>query len=240
MKIEKKLPLAVICVATVFAHAQNAESLYQEAENYYYGKNGYSKDYHQAAQLHKQSCDDGYADSCFRLGNMYNAGQGVRTNEDKAADFFEKACGKGNGRSCNSLAAIYEKEGNISEASRYYQMACGEGIQRACEKYRDESRNGNERNLRHQERGTGSNDNEREIAKQKAENEKQKIEIEKEKIELQRQEAERQAVLEQQRIDAQRRAQEQQEREYRDAQSRQAAQDAYNLGTGLYNAIFGK
>ena len=44
----------------------------------------------------------GDAKGCYRLGNLYREGEGVRQNDNKAMEFFGKACDLGEQKGCDA------------------------------------------------------------------------------------------------------------------------------------------
>lgn len=79
----KALLLAFLGLSAGRVAAQNAETLYGEA------------------------CDAGDATSCGLLALMYELGQGVTQDLDKAVGFHERACDGGVGDACNHLGVLY-------------------------------------------------------------------------------------------------------------------------------------
>ena len=49
------------------------------------------KDFSKAVQLFKKACDGGHMLGCHNLGVMYQKGNGVKKNEQKAAELYKKA-----------------------------------------------------------------------------------------------------------------------------------------------------
>ncbi len=96
-----------------------------------------AKDYIQAEKYFEKACDLKYGGGCFRLGVLYEYGQGVEKNLTKAAQFYSKACDLNNGVGCKNLGFLYEYgegvEKDLTKAAYFYSKACKLGSQEACE-----------------------------------------------------------------------------------------------------------
>ncbi|MFP6251139.1 tetratricopeptide repeat protein [Helicobacter pylori] len=96
-----------------------------------------AKDYIQAEKYFEKACDLKYGGGCFRLGVLYEYGQGVEKNLTKASQYFSKACGLNNSGGCGALGMLYEfgqgVEKNLTKAAYFYSKACKLGFQKTCE-----------------------------------------------------------------------------------------------------------
>ena len=54
-------------------------------------------------------CNSGYIVACFSLGVLYERGEGVKQNYQKAAELYQKSCDGGNIGGCLLLGALYLK-----------------------------------------------------------------------------------------------------------------------------------
>src|SRR5262245_23296530 len=63
--------------------------------------------FRRAATLYAQACENGYADSCARLGTLYLHGQGVPRDDARAAALWDKGCSGGVPYSCAALGWAY-------------------------------------------------------------------------------------------------------------------------------------
>ena len=76
------------------------------------------------------------AESCVRLGKMYNLGEGVRQDYHKAAELLKKACDMNLSDGCFFLGYLYyEGKGvrkNLYTAKQYYGKSCDLGNQMGC------------------------------------------------------------------------------------------------------------
>ena len=89
---------------------------------------------------YQKACDSGEAGDCNNLGVLYENGQGVRQNYQKAAQLYQKGCDGGNALGCSNLGFLYENgqgvRQNFSTAKQYYGKACDLGLQLGCDNYR--------------------------------------------------------------------------------------------------------
>ncbi|WRB40680.1 SEL1-like repeat protein [Helicobacter pylori] len=66
-------------------------------------KSNKAKDYIQAKKYFEKACNLNYVGGCFRLGVLYEFGQGVEKNLIKADQFYSKACKLGDQKACEAL-----------------------------------------------------------------------------------------------------------------------------------------
>lgn len=88
------------------------------------------------AKLSQKACDGGDARGCSFLGFLYERGQGVRQDYQKASELFQKACDGGYALGCSNLGYLYERGQGVKtdyqKASEFYQKACNGGNARGC------------------------------------------------------------------------------------------------------------
>lgn len=103
------------------------------------------QDYYNAKKYYEIACNKGngdaaQAESCFRLGIMYDNGQGVRQDYHRAYEPYKKACDMKNAPACNNLGVLYDRgqgvRQNLSTAKQYYGKACDLGGQVGCDNYK--------------------------------------------------------------------------------------------------------
>ncbi len=96
-----------------------------------------AKDYIQAEKYFEKACDLKYGGGCFRLGVLYEYGQGVEKNLTKAAQLYTKACDLKEGMGCGNLGVLYYDGDGVKrdskKADQYFSKACKLGNQEACE-----------------------------------------------------------------------------------------------------------
>ncbi|RAX58370.1 hypothetical protein CCZ01_02840 [Helicobacter monodelphidis] len=78
------------------------------------------QDYTQAATYYLKSCNsEKGAMSCFKLGTLYELGQGVKKDITIAKDFYGKSCKLGNTNGCDAYWSIdgSQKGGNMTQGN---------------------------------------------------------------------------------------------------------------------------
>ncbi|MGX3045481.1 tetratricopeptide repeat protein [Helicobacter sp. T3_23-1056] len=95
------------------------------------------KDYVNAKKYYEIGCNIvGIAESCHNLGVMYDEGQGVRQDYDKARGLWTKACDMDYANSCHNLGYLYFKGLGVKQelfiAMVFYSKACDLGFQNSC------------------------------------------------------------------------------------------------------------
>ena len=77
---------------------------------------------------------------CSNLGLLYQSGQGVNQDYQKAAQLYQKACDSGEAVGCFGLGFLYKNGQGVrqdfSTAKQYYGKACDLGFQIGCNWYR--------------------------------------------------------------------------------------------------------
>lgn len=139
---------------------QDAETLFQQGEDYYYGRNGIARDYAKALEYYDHAALKGSTDAWYKLSelhhkehlaeeflyeraNDYFYGQhGLAQDYAKARFYYEEAAEEGSTDALLSLAIIYENgygvEKNAEKALEYWGYA-GVDIEKLREKMRRES-----------------------------------------------------------------------------------------------------
>jgi len=88
------------------------------------------------SNLLEGECDAGNASSCFRLADMYFAGEGVLQNYQETAQLLERACELGSPDGCSGLGLLYfQGRGVLQDERRGFRLirrACNEGGAEAC------------------------------------------------------------------------------------------------------------
>src|SRR5262249_28758259 len=83
----------------------------------------------------EEAAAQGDASAMYRLGLLYEMGQGVAQDYDKAREWFEKAAAKGDGEAMYSLGRFYETGKGVArdyvKAREWYEKAADKGDQRA-------------------------------------------------------------------------------------------------------------
>ncbi len=98
----------------------------------------------EAYQYGVKSCEKfNYGKGCFGLGYLYEHGDGVPKDMNKALSYYKKAvsgeeklCGSGDGQACYELGYMYEHGYGVSKdpnkAKELYQKACKLGYKKGC------------------------------------------------------------------------------------------------------------
>jgi TPR repeat protein len=91
-----------------------------------------SKDYLAAADLYRQLADRADAWGMFRLGYLYDIGNGVAQNNEAAVLWYRKAAQAGNGLAMNNLGILYKLgQGvptDLAQAAAWYRKAADAGV----------------------------------------------------------------------------------------------------------------
>jgi len=85
-----------------------------------------------AAKYLTQAADKGQAVAQYRLGTMYERGQGVTADAAKAIRWYEMAAAQGNRKAMHNLAVAYASgpaaKRNMTESARWFTKAAGLGL----------------------------------------------------------------------------------------------------------------
>lgn len=74
---------------------ESAKELADIGENYYFGTDGYTKDYAKAVEYSRKAAELGSAKGQFRLGYCYDEGRGVNQDYSQAVYWYRKAAEQG-------------------------------------------------------------------------------------------------------------------------------------------------
>lgn len=86
--------------------ATQAKQRYDDAENYFYGWSGHSKDQSHAVQLYREAAANGNVLAQYRLACCYENGDGVQMNLNEARKWYASAAANGHSGSKNKLAQL--------------------------------------------------------------------------------------------------------------------------------------
>ncbi|WET74165.1 peptidoglycan-binding protein [Rhizobium croatiense] len=89
------------------AQGGDALALFEIGARYSDGRNGMAVDQKQAAGWYQLSADKGFAPAQYRLGSMYEKGNGVERDIAKAKTFYEQAANQGNASAMHNLAVLH-------------------------------------------------------------------------------------------------------------------------------------
>ena len=90
-----------------------------------------AKDYAKALKYYQYAAEKNDSYSQFRLGNMYDMGNGVTQNYAEAMKWYLKSANQGNVSAQNNIGCMYDKGHGVkqdySEANKWYQKAAEQG-----------------------------------------------------------------------------------------------------------------
>ncbi|HEX2762205.1 MAG TPA: tetratricopeptide repeat protein [Rhizomicrobium sp.] len=92
------------------------------------GTNGSPVNLSDAARFLTQAAEKGQPVAQYRLGTMYERGQGVPADGARAAQWYEKSANQGNRKAMHNLAVSYAGRRNMAEAARWFAKAAALGL----------------------------------------------------------------------------------------------------------------
>ncbi|MDF0695387.1 peptidoglycan-binding protein [Rhizobium sp. MC63] len=114
------------------AQGGDALALFEIGARYSDGRNGLAVDQKQAAGWYQISADKGFAPAQYRLGSMYEKGNGVERDIAKAKTFYEQAANQGNASAMHNLAVLYASgalgQQDYATAASWFTKAANLGI----------------------------------------------------------------------------------------------------------------
>ena len=81
---------------------------------------------------YKKACDNGDGSACYELGILYDHGKVIEKNNEKANQFYLRACELKDDDGCAAMALFYEMNHNMKKAIYYYDKVC-ENSGKMCE-----------------------------------------------------------------------------------------------------------
>jgi uncharacterized protein YdaT len=109
--------------------SQDASALYTQANNLLkgLGRSATSQDYAKARDWYEKAADGGNPDAMFKLGVIYQNGQGVALDYAKAREWYEKAADGGNADAMANLGWLYAHGQGVAldsaKAREWYEKA---------------------------------------------------------------------------------------------------------------------
>ncbi|MGO4137931.1 peptidoglycan-binding protein [Rhizobium brockwellii] len=114
------------------ASSGDALALFEIGARYSDGRNGMTVDQKQAASWYQLAADKGFAPAQYRLGSMYEKGNGVERDITKAKGFYEQAANQGNASAMHNLAVLYASgalgQQDYATAASWFTKAANLGI----------------------------------------------------------------------------------------------------------------
>lgn len=95
-----------------------------------------------AKEIFIDTCDKKLGLGCYKLGVMYDAGEGFNADPKKALELYRKGCDYLDGASCGMIGHRYLKGGggvmkSSTEAVRHFELGCEHGDNRSCREMAD-------------------------------------------------------------------------------------------------------
>ena len=100
---------------------------------YFHGKLGLQKDTKKAVGLWKEAAELGSVDALFKLGPMYDCGDGVQRDKAKAAEYYKKSAMQGHAGGRYNLGCCEGNKGNHDRAVRHYLISSKMGHKESLE-----------------------------------------------------------------------------------------------------------
>ncbi|HVW73495.1 MAG TPA: hypothetical protein VHC39_07635 [Rhizomicrobium sp.] len=92
------------------------------------GANGAPVNLPEAVKFLSQAAEKGQAVAQYRLGTLYERGQGVTADPAKAAHWYEMAANQGNRKAMHNLAVAYASRKDMANAARWFAKAAALGL----------------------------------------------------------------------------------------------------------------
>ena len=92
-----------------------ADALYRQGDDTYYGRAGVKQDDTKAAELYRKAADLGHTGAMNNLGLMYEVGRGVGKDEKKAVELYRKAADLGYSPATYNLGLMYENGRGVAK-----------------------------------------------------------------------------------------------------------------------------
>ncbi|MEA2018012.1 MAG: tetratricopeptide repeat protein, partial [Campylobacterota bacterium] len=96
-----------------------------------------SGDFRTAKSLWEKDCNDGGENGCYNLALMYQMGEGMAANEQKAQEIYKKACDLGSKRACFNSGVLYSRGSlnkiKVDKIKMLWKKACSMGHSKACQ-----------------------------------------------------------------------------------------------------------
>jgi len=122
--------------------ANDPIAIFNHANNYHNGKNGFPQDFTKALELWHQACELGFAEAYCGIGYAYETGRGVEVDIEKAKHYYELASMMGNETARHNLGAKEADAGNWDRALKHWMIAAGSGFNPSLKYIQDFYSNG--------------------------------------------------------------------------------------------------
>ncbi|PTR17234.1 Sel1 repeat-containing protein [Nitrosospira sp. Nsp2] len=95
-------------------------SVFEEAENYYYGIGDYLQDYDEALRLYRQAAKLGSLPAYGKIGEIHKRGEGVPADQKKAIKYYKVGAAKGSVYCYWAMGVLFLDEGNQENAEKCF------------------------------------------------------------------------------------------------------------------------
>ena len=92
------------------------------------GTNGVAVNLPDAVKYLSQAAEKGHAVAQYRLGTLYERGQGVTADTAKASHWYELSAAQGNRKAMHNLAVFYASKKDMANAARWFAKAATLGL----------------------------------------------------------------------------------------------------------------
>lgn len=103
-------------------HTYPWSSIFDEAENYYYGHGDYIQDYTEALVLFNQAAKLGCLPAFGYIGGMYEQGEGVRQDIEKALELYKAGAKKGSVYCYFAMGMLFSNEENFYNSKKCFTL----------------------------------------------------------------------------------------------------------------------
>lgn len=97
-------------------------SIFDEAEQYYYGLENYLEDYAEALRLFRQAAKLGALPAYGYIGEMYEGGEGVRQDQEKALEYYKEGARKGSVYCYWAMGRLFAKGDSQKNAEKCFSL----------------------------------------------------------------------------------------------------------------------
>lgn len=97
-------------------------SIFQEAEQYYYGLDNYLEDYAEALRLFRQAAKLGSLPAYGYIGEIYERGKGVRQEQEKALEYYKEGARKGSVYCYWAMGSLFIKGDSQQNAEKCFSL----------------------------------------------------------------------------------------------------------------------
>lgn len=91
---------------------------FEEAERHFYGLDDYIQDYGEALRFYRQAATLGSLEAYAKIGRMYDYGEGMREDQQKAFEYYKEGARKGSGMCYWCMALHFTYQGNCDSAEK--------------------------------------------------------------------------------------------------------------------------